>query len=149
VGIVVASELPRQDTTTLLVRIMAAGPLLAHVVEEVAALPPNAYERVIAEPALLSCQRALGQIPRTNLDKDEEAFIMAMIKSWEEGRAEARAETQAKAVLTVLRARGLAVSDAARERILAQTDLELLERWLVKASVATSSDDVFDDPRPS
>ncbi len=44
VGIVVASELPR-DRTSLLVRLMAAGPLLAPAVEEVAALPPDAYER--------------------------------------------------------------------------------------------------------
>lgn len=153
VGIVVATELPREDTSTLLVRIMAAGPLLAQVVDEVAALPPNAYERVIAEPALLSCQRALGQIPKPNLDKNEEAFIMAMIKSWEEGRAEARAEarieSQVESVLTVLHARGIAVSDAARERIRTQTDLELLKRWLVKAIDAKSIDDVFDDPRPS
>src|SRR5689334_25418018 len=35
VGIVVASELPRNDASTLLVRIMAAGPLLAQAVEEV------------------------------------------------------------------------------------------------------------------
>jgi hypothetical protein len=40
VGIVVASELPR-DSTTLLVRLMAAGPLLAPAVKEVAALPPT------------------------------------------------------------------------------------------------------------
>ena len=91
VGIVVASELPRNDASTLLVRIMAAGPLLAQAVEEVAALPADAPERVIAEPALLSFQQALGQLPRQNLDEDEKEFIMAMIKSWEEGRAEARA----------------------------------------------------------
>jgi hypothetical protein len=84
-------------------------------------------------------------------------FIMAMMKSWEErraevraeARAEARTETQAKAVLTVLGARGIAVPDPARERILAQKDLELLDRWLVKASVASSIGDVFDDPRSS
>lgn len=90
---------------------------------------------------------------------------MAMIKSWEEGRAEARAEgraegraearaearieSQVESVLTVLQARGIAVSDAARERIRTQTDLELLKRWLVKAVDAKSIDDVFDDPRPS
>src|SRR4051812_19533706 len=39
VGIVVASQLPR-DRTTLLVRLIAAGPLLAPAVQEVAALPP-------------------------------------------------------------------------------------------------------------
>jgi hypothetical protein len=150
VGIVVASELPRKDATTLLVRIMAAGPLLAQAVEEVAALPADAYERVIAEPALLSFQQALGQVPIQNLEAEEKEFIMAMIKSWEEGRAEARAEGRAEAqahdVLTVLRVRGIAVPDATRDRILAQKDLEQLKRWLEKAAVASSIGEVLGDP---
>ena len=62
VGIVAANELPR-DPTTLLVRIMAAGPLLALAVEDVALLPRDAPERVIAEPALLDFERQLGQRP--------------------------------------------------------------------------------------
>ncbi len=53
---------------------------------------------------------------------------MAMIKSWEETRTEARTETRADAVLTVLHASpALPCLDAARERILAQKDLELAE----------------------
>ena len=55
-------------------------------------------------------------------------------------------EGTAQAVLTVLQARGIAVSDAARERILAQTDLERLKRWLERAAVAKSVDSVFDKP---
>jgi hypothetical protein len=144
VGIVVASELPR-DITTLLVRLMAAGPLLAPAVKEVAALPPDAYERAVAEPVLLQLQHMLGQ--DSSQDPDEQEFIMAMLKSWEEGKAEARAETQANAVLTVLRVRGIAVPDAARERILAQKNLEQLKRWLEKAAVASSIGEVIDDPR--
>jgi post-segregation antitoxin (ccd killing protein) len=66
---------------------------------------------------------------------------MVMYKSWEEARDEARAETrietQANAVLTALRARGIDVSDTARQRILAKQDLAQLERWLEKASVAS------------
>ena len=63
-----------------------------------------------------------------------------------EGRAEGRTEEAARAVLTVLRARGLAVSDAARERILSQKDPERLERWLEKAAVAASVAAVLDEP---
>jgi len=70
---------------------------------------------------------------------------MATIKSWADWRTEARIETRANAVLIVLQARGIAVSDAARERILAQKDLELLQCWLVKASVASSVGDVLDN----
>ena len=67
---------------------------------------------------------------------------MAMQRSWEDARAEARASD----VLTVLRVRGIPVPDAVRERILAQKDLERLERWLEKAIVASSIGDVVDDP---
>ena len=72
---------------------------------------------------------------------------MAMLKSWEEGKAEVRAETQADAVLTVLRVRGIAVPEAARQRIVAEKDLEQLKRWLEKAAVASSIGDVIDDAR--
>jgi len=63
-----------------------------------------------------------------------------------EGRAEGRAEEAARALLTVLRVRGLAVPDAVRERILAQKDPERLERWLEKAAVAASVTAVIDEP---
>ena len=63
-----------------------------------------------------------------------------------QGRAEGRTEEAAHAVLTVLRARGLVVPDAVRERILAQKDPDRLERWLEKAAVASSVATVLDEP---
>ncbi len=91
-------------------------------------------------------------------------FIVAMYKSWEERRIEARTEGlaegraeglaedlmegQANAVLTALRVRGIAVPEAARKRILALQDLQRLERWFEKSIVATSLREVIDD-RPS
>ncbi len=77
---------------------------------------------------MLSFQRLVGQGSRRDLDDNEREFIMGMLKSWEETRAEARSEMAAKNVLTVLRARGIDVPAAAREHIRAQTDLALLER---------------------
>jgi post-segregation antitoxin (ccd killing protein) len=49
-------------------------------------------------------------------------------------------------LLTVLRARGVTVSDAARERILAEKDPERLERWLEKAAVVASVAEVLGEP---
>jgi hypothetical protein len=69
-----------------------------------------------------------------------------MQRSWEDARTEGRTEARAKDVLTVLRIRGIAVSDGARQRIQSQRDPEQLERWLEKAIVATSIGDVIDDP---
>ena len=63
-----------------------------------------------------------------------------------QGRAEGRAEGTAQALLTVLQARGVAVPEAIRERILAQKDPEQLKRWLEKATVATSITAVIDEP---
>jgi hypothetical protein len=93
VRIVVASELPRARTT-LLVRIMAGGPLVAPAVHELAALPPDAIERAVAEPVLLDFRRMLGE--DSSQDADEQEFIMAMHKTWEETRAEARSEGRAE-----------------------------------------------------
>jgi len=63
-----------------------------------------------------------------------------------QGRAEGRVEEAAHAVLTVLQVRGLAVPDAARERILSQKDPERLQLWLEKAAVAASVAAVLDEP---
>jgi hypothetical protein len=148
VGLIAARELPR-DRTTLLVRLMAAGPLLASAVPEVARLPADAPERALAEPILLQFERMLGQqAARTS---DEQEFLMAMQHTWEDARTEARAEgrtegstaAHAKDVLTVLRARRIAVPDAARQRIQAERDLARLERWLERASVASSIAEVI------
>ena len=49
-------------------------------------------------------------------------------------------------MLTVFRVGGLAVSDADRQRILAQKDLAQLERWLERAVVASSVAEVIDEP---
>jgi hypothetical protein len=147
VGLVVASELPR-ERSTLLVRLMAAGPLLPHAIEELAALPTDAHERAVAQQILLNLKHALAKKPSRT--PEEQEFIVTMQDTWEKaremGRDEGRAEEAARAVLTALRVRGIAVSDGARERILAQKDPSLLERWLEKAILAASVADVLGHP---
>lgn len=61
-----------------------------------------------------------------------------------EGRAEGRAKGEAEAVLRVLAARRIEVSEEARARISACADLRQLEAWLDRASVATSVGELFD-----
>jgi hypothetical protein len=145
-GIVVAGELPR-DRSTLLVRIMAAGPVLPGALADLAALPEDAHERAVAEHILIHLQSVIGKKPGRT--PEEEEFIVSMQGTWKEarelGRDEGRAEEAARALLTVLRVRGVAVPDAAREQILAQKNPERLEQWLEKAAVATSVADVIDE----
>jgi hypothetical protein len=53
--------------------------------------------------------------------------------------------SKAEDVLTVLTARGLAVSDEQRARVLASRDLQMLERWLIRAATRSSMDEVLAD----
>lgn len=62
VGIIAASELPREPST-LLVRLMAAGPLLPQAIDELNALPADALERAVAEEILLRWNNALERKP--------------------------------------------------------------------------------------
>jgi hypothetical protein len=62
-----------------------------------------------------------------------------------QGREQGRVEGQAGAILRVLEARGLAVPDAVRDRILRCTDSALLERWIGRAAIAVSAADVIGD----
>jgi hypothetical protein len=91
-----------------------------------------------------------------SLNEATQRALEAMMKGYEyqsdfarkyvaQGRDEGRAEEAARAVLTALRVRGIAVPEAARERILAQKHPELLERWLEKAIVAASLAEVLDE----
>lgn len=127
---------------------MAAGPLLKNAIEELGALPDDAHERAVAEQILLNLRHVIGSQPSRT--PEEQEFIMTMHKTWadarREGRDEGRVEEAARAVLTVLRVRGITVPEAARERILAEKDQARLERWLERASVAASIAEVIEEP---
>lgn len=60
-----------------------------------------------------------------------------------EGLAEGRVEGEARAVLAVLDARGIAISDSERAFIQACTDLVLLDEWVRRAATATTTADLF------
>jgi hypothetical protein len=165
VGIVVASELPR-DRSTLLVRLMAAGPstALADALADLAALPEDAHERSVAEGIVVYLQSRLAK--KSSRTPEEEEFIVTIQGGFKEARAlgrdeglalgrdegralgrdEGRAAEGARAVLTALRVRGMVVPDLVRERILAEKDLERLERWHERAILAASVSEVIDEP---
>jgi hypothetical protein len=150
-GIVVASELPRQRST-LLVRLMAAGPGLPRAIEELAELPADAPERAVAEDIVLHFEQLLGAKPSRTAEEEE--FIVAIVGNWakarelgrEEGREEGLAEGLAKSVLTVLRTRHILISEADRACVLSERDAARLERWLERAAVASSVAEVVDEP---
>jgi Uma2 family endonuclease len=59
------------------------------------------------------------------------------------GRAEGEAKGRAEALLAVLGARGMLVSEPLRSRIDACTDVPTLDRWIARAATAASVADVF------
>ncbi|MFS8072081.1 MAG: hypothetical protein ACMG6S_37405, partial [Byssovorax sp.] len=101
--------------------------------------------------------RFYGDLVYNALNEAARRALEAMMKGYEYqsdfakkyvalGRAEGEATASARAVLTVLRVRGIAVPDAARERILAENDPARVECWLEKAAIAASVAEVLDEP---
>jgi len=60
-------------------------------------------------------------------------------------RAQGNAEGEARGVLKFLEARGITVSADQKARILACTDIEVLDRWIRKAVSVTTADALFVD----
>src|SRR5262249_9150365 len=84
--------------------------------------------------------RFYGDLVLNSLNEAARRALEAMMKGYEyqsdfakkyygQGRTEGRTEEAARAVLAVLRVRGIAVPDAVRERILNEKDPARLERW--------------------
>lgn len=63
----------------------------------------------------------------------------------EEGRQEGRAAGQRHASLLVLESRGIAIDDAARQRIIQERDEASLDAWAQRAITASDIDDLFVD----
>jgi hypothetical protein len=72
-----------------------------------------------------------------------ESFLKGRAEGIAEGISRGIVETQAVAVLDVLDARGLTITPEQRERILGCADRDVLKRWVRRAAVVTSTDELF------
>jgi hypothetical protein len=72
-------------------------------------------------------------------------FARGRLEGREEGREEGVPEGQGRALLLVLRARGLEVPVEVADRIGRERDEARLDQWTMRASVATTLDEVFAD----
>jgi hypothetical protein len=147
--IVVLAELPR-TRETLLLRLLGAGRLFKEALTDLSALPADAWEESIAAPLVIHF-RLTSQGKAGAKEDDVSVEIRAWFEDFQrklrdEGRRKGRVEEAARILLTVLHGRGIAVPDAARERILAERRRARIERWIKKAVVATSLADVIDEP---
>jgi predicted transposase/invertase (TIGR01784 family) len=79
------------------------------------------------------------------IQNERGALSLAQREGELKGELKGETAANARAVLTVLRVRGIAVPDAARERILAEKDPARLERWHERAILAASVAEVIDE----
>lgn len=88
----------------------------------------------------------LGEAARKKfqmLPQGQQFFDESQQRSFERGALTGKAAGEASAILRVLGKRGLVISDAQREKILACIDIPTLESWLDKAVTAASTDELF------
>ncbi len=100
----------------------------------------------VADPIIeFTAQGLSGSRRAVELWRNLMAVDLSFYKSWlsEEIRDEGRAQGRAQSILVVLEARGINVPDEVRERVTACDDLEVLDRWLVRAATAPSAEEIF------
>ena len=91
-------------------------------------LEQHAYERVAAE-----------------IVQAREMLSGAEARGLERGLVQGEAKGKSDAILTILKARGLAVDDESLRRITACAEIAVLDRWLSRAMTAQAVRDVVAD----
>jgi hypothetical protein len=127
------------------------GVVWADLLRELVAAP-NGVERLmrlLRYVALVNGQMKASDLKQTLshvLEGHGDEVMTTIAQEWiDEGRKLGVDEGVARAVLRVLKKRGLGVRPEVEARVLACTDLAVLERWLDRAIDARSADDVFAD----
>jgi hypothetical protein len=141
--IVVLAELPVTSETRLL-RMFGQPSMQLAALRELDALPVDDSQRQPWIELLADVRYLFDDEP--NPDPEEQALMTELRQRWEREKAELRssgkAEGKAEAVLAVLKARGVAVSEVVRNRVLDCHDLSTLDRWLARALTAASDAEV-------
>ena len=96
------------------------------------------YSDLVMAALSEAARKALEMLPQ-GYEFQYEPYRRAQLTSKAEGKAEGKAED----VLDFLDARGIAVGDEQRARILECDDLELLSKWVRRAATVTSADELF------
>ena len=157
-SIVVVNELPK-DPETMWLRLFGRGDVQGGAVLELDALseqhplrdatlrtllswkqglPPSMEQSEDEREMTMNLERVYEQWEKKTLAKGKaEGKVEGKIEGKIEGKVEATVETLAKAVLTVLESRGLAVTPAQRKQVLACTDVAMLDAWLRGAATTS------------
>ena len=165
--VVVLAELPK-TADTILLRLLGPATMQLEALRELDAQPLTAAQRqpwidVLAdvrylldgaqdptpeEQTIMTELRQRWEREKAELRAEGRAQAASELGTrWEREKAELRAESTAegtaKAILTVLVARGLQVSEAIQQHVLGCKDPNTLDRWLARAATVASATDVI------
>jgi hypothetical protein len=118
------------------------------------ALAAAAGVAALPEPLRMLCfaliESSLGDAARKSFEMlpQGQRFFSETQRRWfaegeAKGKAEGEAKGEARSILRVLECRGLSISPAQRERIMACADIGTLERWLDAAVTAARTEELF------
>jgi len=113
-----------------------------------------ALEVALPIESLIHAARTDDAIARALIAKDNPVFAAARAHEHEAGKAEGHAagytegvrQATARAVLRMLAARGVAIDDAMRARILGEQTIARLERWIERSATCATIGELFDEP---
>lgn len=146
--LVVIAELPETPETRLL-RLLGAARARRKVLQEIKDLSNDDPQRQPLLEILVGVRYLLSH--GQEQDTEDQEFMTQLRQQFEQFKAELRREAtqaglkqgKAEALLAILTARGVAVSDAVRAKVLACQDPALLDRWVIQALTAASADEVI------
>lgn len=145
---VVGSELP-VNRETLLLRLLFNRPLRSRALEELRALPEGDEAKQQLLAILAGVVHIIERDPRIP-PIEKEGTMTAAVREWElykQGLIKAgREEGLMQGILAVLSARGLAISEAAREQIQRCRDDDRLQTWISRAALVSSVDELLTSP---
>jgi hypothetical protein len=155
IPVVTDETLARQFPELAVLSVMAHGSdadvVTAVAVAEIAAAAAHGLESDkqalyldLIETALGDAARKAFQMLPQNYQFQGPSYRLGRTEGRTEGRAEGRAEGEAEAVLVFLEARGIAVTDEQRQRILECDDLERLGVWLRRAATVADASGLFE-----
>jgi hypothetical protein len=150
VPVIAALDEAREAPELAVLSAMAHGKDAVQTAVEIALAASTAAHELDRERWLLYFQlirAALSEAARKAfqmLPQGAQFFDESLQQSFEKGRSEGRAAEKAADVLEFIEARGLAITDAQRERILGTKDLEMLTRWVRRAATIASVDALFE-----
>jgi hypothetical protein len=103
------------------------------------------YHEYAYNMAPLAVQRILEELMKSDTWPVYSPFAKETFgRGREEGKKEGKAEGKAEAILSMLEARNLDVTDAERDRIAECTDLRQIETWVRRVVAVEKTSDLFD-----